>query len=153
MGRVLRPKYTQPASRLARLRLCIGALISVAFVASCNRAPPPSVEEYLAQLDRWVEQGGPTENIQADIVEPCGRLLMAYSPAEDRAQFIAERRDAAEGAYTDWDFWVDMCVKMTAHRLTPQPEFEGPEKAELVRQTCESHEMWERLCDRAELGI
>lgn len=124
---------------------CLVVLIAV-LATSCGQAPDPIIDEYYARLDAWVEGGASLDRLQVDVVESCGKLLMAYSPAEDKAAAMTTNREG-------FDFWVDMCVKMTAHRVSPQPEFTGDlERAALVKETCDGHEMWRRLCDRAELG-
>jgi hypothetical protein len=31
---------------------------------------------YLGKLDRWVADGGPVQSIEAEIVEPCGKIVL-----------------------------------------------------------------------------
>jgi hypothetical protein len=125
--------------------LYLGALTIVVFCSGCGSARDKAIKNYFAELDAWVDKGAPIEEIETIVASRCGRILLAYSPLLTQIRLVTIGRD-------DYDFWVSMCVKMTVHRVSPQPEFKGAHKASLIKRTCESHEMWRRLCNRAELG-
>jgi hypothetical protein len=112
----------------------------------CSDADREAVAEtYYAQLDSWVEAGGQVNTIQANVVEPCGKLFLSYSSPSDVLLYTTT-------AQKEFDFYVDLCVKLTAHRIGTQPEFETASE-ELIETTCNSHETWRRLCDKAKLDI
>lgn len=83
-------------------------------------------EFYLAQLDHWVAAGGDPTTIQSDLVENCGKLVIVTTPVLQAIDYLWKDR-------AEFDFRVDVCAKITANRLYPQPEFQKPA---LVKMVC-----------------
>ena len=73
-------------------------------------------EKYFGILDRWVARGGPTKEIQT-VVQTCDKLVMleSSSPTEILRLSTIDR--------DEFRFRADVCTKMTANRVYPQPEF------------------------------
>ncbi|MDO8838231.1 MAG: hypothetical protein Q7V31_04830 [Parvibaculum sp.] len=118
--------------------VCIAASLNGCSEQSNNEIS----DEYLSQLDLWVDQGGEINEIQTELVEPCGKLVMAKGSTADRAAYISTRQE-------DFHMMVDICVKLTVHRVYPQPEFENPK---IVATICGAKdELLTNLCDRSSL--
>jgi hypothetical protein len=100
---------------------------------------------YMKRLDAWVGAGGDVKTVQSQVVETCGKLILTQAGAFERIQLLTFYRD-------EFDFRVDVCLKMTANRLYKQPEFEKPE---MVTMICDDprpyHELFKRLCQRSSL--
>jgi hypothetical protein len=80
---------------------------------------------YVHRLDTWVSSGGDAKTVQSELVEPCGKLVLTQAGSFERLELLTFYRD-------EFDFRVDVCVKITANRLYKQPEFEKPEMAALI---------------------
>ena len=76
--------------------------------------------------------------LEKEVVEPCGKLVMVTASAIENATFLTTNRE-------EFDFRVDVCVKMAVNRIYPQPEFESPE---IVGMICDDHSvpLFEGLC-------
>jgi hypothetical protein len=74
----------------------------------------------LRKLDAWVEGGGNINTVQAQIVDNCGKLVWSQAGTVEKVLLFTIRR-------SELDFRVDVCIKMTVHRVHKQPEFENPE--------------------------
>jgi hypothetical protein len=100
---------------------------------------------YTKRLDAWVSTGGDIKTVQSEVLETCGKLVLTQAGAFERIQLLTFYRD-------EFDFRVDVCLKMTANRLYKQPEFEKPE---MVTMICDDprpyHELFNRLCRRSGL--
>jgi hypothetical protein len=100
---------------------------------------------YMRRLDSWASIGGDARTVQSELVETCGRLVLTQAGGFERMEFLTFARD-------EFDFRVDVCVKITANRLYKQPEFEKPE---IVMLICDdprpTHELFRRLCYRSGL--
>jgi hypothetical protein len=100
---------------------------------------------YTKRLDAWVSSGGDVKTGQTEVVETCGKLVLSQAGAFERMQLLTFYR-------AEFDFRVDVCLKMTANRLYKQPEFEKPE---MVAMICDDprpyHELFRRLCQRSGL--
>ena len=96
-------------------------------------------EFYLARLDHWVATGGDPKTIQQELVENCGKLVSVTSPVLQTIDYLWIDR-------AEYDFRVDVCVKITANRLYPQPEFQKPE---LVKMVChDGPPLFTEMCER-----
>jgi hypothetical protein len=100
---------------------------------------------YMKRLDAWVSAGGDVKTVESQVLETCGRLILTQAGAFERIQLLTFYRD-------EFDFRVDVCLKMTANRLYKQPEFDKPE---IVTMICDDplpyHELFKRLCQRSGL--
>jgi hypothetical protein len=100
---------------------------------------------YTKRLDAWVSAGGDIKTVESQVLETCGKLVLTQARAFERIQLLIFYRD-------EFDFRVDVCMKMTANRLYKQPEFEKPE---MVTMICDDprpyHELFKRLCQRSGL--
>ncbi len=85
--------------------------------------------------------------MQSELVELCGRLVLTQAGSFERLELLTFYRD-------EFDFRVDVCVKITANRLYKQPEFEKPEMVALICDDTHSyHELFRRLCAHAGLSV
>jgi hypothetical protein len=101
---------------------------------------------YMHRLDSWITNGGDAKTVQSELVESCGRLVLTQAGSVERLQLLTFYRD-------EFDFRVDVCVKITANRLSKQPEFEKPEMVALIcNDTHSYHELFRRLCEHADLA-
>ena len=95
------------------------------------------------RLDAWVAKPDP-KAVQT-VVENCGQLVMAQAGWFERIQLMTYLRD-------ELDFRVDVCTKITANRVSKQPEFDNPE---IVKMICWDphpyHRVFVRLCEHAGL--
>ena len=100
-------------------------------------------ERYLRALDRWVAEGGKEAEIQESVIRTCGKLVMVTASAGERLGFVTTQRK-------EWAYRVDVCAKMTANRVHPQPEFE---KVKFVKMICDDSkvQLFRELCVRAGL--
>jgi hypothetical protein len=96
---------------------------------------------YVSKLDLWVRSGGSIATLQSNVVETCGKLIITQAGVLQNLKFWTYAR-------SDFDFDVDVCVKMTVNRVHPQPEFEKPE---IVRAICgpSSEAFFQKLCEHA----
>lgn len=94
---------------------------------------------YVGRLDQWVASGGNLEQVQSEVVDTCGRLILVTADAQRRAELNADANA--------WALDADICAKITVHRVHPQPEFSNPEIVGLV---CEgTNSLFRALCARA----
>lgn len=98
---------------------------------------------YLSRLDQWVSSNAKPETIQTQVVENCGKLMMVLVSAEQQKAFMGPARD-------ELDTRVDICTKITVHRVSPQPEFSNPKILKLVCHDMKS--VFHNLCERANLA-
>lgn len=96
--------------------------------------------KYFATLDSWVNQGGPVNEIQEQVVQTCGKLVMLTADPSEKLALSTTQRE-------EFHFRVDVCTKMTVNRVYPQPEFE---KKEIVSMICDEREvtLFRKLCKR-----
>src|SRR3954453_18373134 len=111
------------------LQLLAGGL-ALSTTAAFAQMPPAAIEKmqelYLNRLDAWVAAGGDTNKIQNEVLESCGRMMYLRDPSLGTAT-TKELRESL-------DMRIDVCAKITVHRVHPQPEFSKPE---IVRIVCE----------------
>jgi hypothetical protein len=122
----------------------VGAIVLVGVVSVVLAVFRTSLyDHYLAGLDTWVQKGGDVGTLQADVVETCGKLVMSQSGVFQNFKFLTYARD-------DFDFYVDVCTKMTVNRVHKQPEFEKPQ---IVASLCgpSSEVFFRKLCLRSGL--
>lgn len=72
-------------------------------------------EKYFTALDGWFARGAPTSELEM-VAQTCGKLAMVGLGF--REAILLSTVDGDE-----YRFRVDVCVKMTANRVYPQPEF------------------------------
>jgi hypothetical protein len=98
---------------------------------------------YFSTLDGWVKRGGPVSEIQDTVVQTCGKLVMLTVNASEKLALATTQRD-------EFHFRVDVCTKMTANRVYPQPEFE---KKDIVSMICDESKvsLYRKLCKRSGL--
>lgn len=96
---------------------------------------------YADRLDKWVASGGPFDSIEPDVVKNCGMLVVSQSGPVGIFLNVVDR--------SDFDFRVDVCVKVTANRVSPQPELQNPKIVSLI---CEGNDdLLRKLCVHAQL--
>jgi len=126
---------------LATAVLACVIVISLGMAAARERL----FDLYMQRLDAWISAGGDIKTVQAEVVETCGKLILTQARWFERMQLMTFYRD-------ELDFRVDVCTKLAANRLYPQPEFQKPE---LVTMICDDpnpyHELFRRLCRRSGL--
>jgi hypothetical protein len=124
--------------------------VSRALGATCKTSPAAAQEpsdklqeHYFKTLDDWVTQGGSLDNVQKTVAGTCGKLVMWAASAREKVGFMASQR-------AEFDFRVDVCVKMTVNRVYKQPEFEKPQ---LVQSICDKSgvTLFTMLCKRSGL--
>jgi hypothetical protein len=98
---------------------------------------------YLSRLDQWVSSSARPETVQAQVVENCGKLMMVLVSGDQQNAFMGSQRD-------EFDTRVDICTKITVHRVSPQPEFSKPKILKLVCHDMKS--VFRDLCERAGLA-
>lgn len=120
-------------------------LLFVAYSGSMSIFRERLFDYYTQQLDDWVSSGGDVGVVQSQVIANCGKLVISQAGVFERLQLVTFYRD-------EFDFRVDVCLKMTVNRLYKQPEFEKPE---LVHMICDDplpyHELFRRLCRRSGL--
>lgn len=120
----------------------LAALVLPAPILSALTAAQSPEEKYFAGLDHWVRDGGNVKTVQQAVVEPCGELVTLNATKTEAVGFLTTNRE-------EFDFRVDVCVKMTVNRVHKQPEFEKPE---IVGMICGSgNVLFEKLCRRSGL--
>lgn len=100
-------------------------------------------DKYFETLDGWVRRGGPVAEVQDTVVGTCGKLVSLMASMGENIALTTFQRD-------EYHFRTDVCVKMTANRASPQPEFEKPEMVEMI---CDKSklELFVKLCKRSGL--
>jgi hypothetical protein len=120
------------------------ATLSLAVILTVDGATEPDSlaqdleKRYLSTLDEWVAKGGPVSEIQERVVGTCGKLILAAASPSERVTLSTTQRD-------EFDFRVDVCSKMTVHRVHKQPEFEN---REIIKNICGGNSLpiFKRLC-------
>lgn len=69
-------------------------------------------DQYFKTLDGWVAQGGPIDDVQRSVVETCGKLVMVTANIGEKVALTTTQRE-------EFHFRVDVCTKMTVHRVHP----------------------------------
>ena len=72
---------------------------------------------YLSRLDAWVASRD-LKVVQEEVVGNCGKLMYLRDPSLGSAT-SAELKETL-------DMRIDVCAKITVHRVHPQPEFSKP---------------------------
>ncbi len=97
---------------------------------------------YFAQLDHWVGAGGPVAGLQSEVVETCGKLVMLMATRGEQSAFVSTDR-------AEFDLRLDVCTKMTMHRVQAQEELLRPGVVPLI---CDrGNPLFVRLCERSGL--
>jgi hypothetical protein len=122
-------------------------LFSVTLLSSVAQGEESATQKleatYFATLDGWVNRGGPVNEMQDTVVQTCGKLVMLTATASEKLALTTTQRD-------EFHFRVDVCTKMTANRVHPQPEFE---KKEIVSMVCDESKLslFRKLCRHSKL--
>ncbi len=110
--------------------------------AQTNRSVRALENVYLSQLDRWVGEGGPIDGLQNEVVATCGKLVMLMASPGLRSAFVSTDPE-------EYDLRVDVCTKMTMHRVRAQPQLLQPGVVDLL---CDrGNILFSRLCERSGL--
>ena len=126
------------AIRLIPFFLLLGVLATSTYA---ERPVTEQLEEkYFQTLDKWVEHGGPVDEVQDTVVKTCGRLVMLTASNAEKASLSITERD-------EFHHRVDVCTKMTVNRVYPQPEFK---KKEIIKIICDESNinLFTKLCKR-----
>lgn len=96
------------------------------------------IDRYFKALDQWVAGGGTLGQIQSEVVENCGKLVMLHATEAEQTSFMTTQRD-------EFDFRVDVCTKITVNRVHPQPEFDNPKITTMI---CDESQLalFKKLC-------
>jgi hypothetical protein len=137
------PRLSSPAKLLVVLLLIVACALSAQSEAQQPTVSEKLEELYFKTLDDWVARGGQIDEVQKSVVETCGKLVMWAASAREKIGFMASQR-------SEFDFRVDVCMKMTVNRVHKQPEFEKPE---LVQTICDKSGilLFTKLCKRSGL--
>jgi hypothetical protein len=96
---------------------------------------------YTQELDAWVQNGGPQDKIQSNVIPDCAELVVSQA-GPVRAFLLLFDSD-------DRDFRADVCLQVTVNRVYPQPILQDPK---MVAMVCESkNDLFRRLCVHAGL--
>ncbi len=128
--------------RIAITTVIIAAGLCVALLFVTTSWRDKRFNFYTHRLDAWVNGGGTVADVQSQVIENCGKLVISQAGIIEAARLATIDHD-------ELDFRVDVCMKMTVNRVYKQPEFEKPE---IVAMICDgSHELFRRLCQRSGL--
>lgn len=116
-------------------------MLTTAPLASAQENPGVVMENFLFdRLDQWVLGGGDMTTVQDSVVASCSQLAVLLATPEQRALFADLDREV-------YDLQVDVCTKLTMHRVSPQPEFAGPNMLSLI---CDrGRPIFTKLCTRS----
>ena len=120
--------------------LCLAWLLAAPAMAE-ETVREPLERQYLESLDGWVAGGGAADSLQAEVVEPCEKLVFIHASPSERAAAV----DGDEEAYGSR---VVTCVRFTENRVRPQPAFADPDA---VATMCGGAALFRTLCARAGL--
>lgn len=124
----------------AALGALLALALSVGLVAAMIFLPVLAEKlekRYFDRLDSWVSRGGPKEEAQTQVVETCGKLVMLDATAWQKITFTTTERE-------EFHFRVDVCLKVAANRVYPQPPLQKPE---MVKMICNSPiVLFRKLC-------
>lgn len=128
--------------------VCLSILLFFIMLSvGCNNQNPTGesnskqvTDQYFLTLDKWVESGGPTNEIQNTVVNTCGKLVMITSSNMERVSLSTTQRDEFNGR-------VDVCVKITVNRVYPQDDFKNKEIVEMI---CDKSDvsLFKNMCKR-----
>lgn len=129
--------------RVFRVAVVAAVLVAGLFFVALALFRGSFFDLYANRLDAWVRAGGSPATIQSEVIGECGQLVMSQSGALQIIKFLTWRRD-------DFDYYVDLCAKMTVNRVHPQPEFA---KRDLLNAYCgpASEPFFQKLCKRSGL--
>ncbi len=123
-------------------------LFLIPFLTASSQAEQESLSdelesEYFSMLDGWAQRQGPINEVQDTVGETCGKLVMLSASSSERMAFVSTQRE-------EFDFRVDVCIKMTVNRVHPQPEFENKAIVEMI---CNNNQvvLFKKLCRRSGL--
>lgn len=92
--------------------------LSLASPAAAQSLPVEKLQAlYLSRLDAWVASRD-LKAVQTEVVENCGKMMYLRDPSLG----TATPKDLKETL----DTRIDVCAKITVHRVAPQPEFSNP---------------------------
>lgn len=99
--------------------------------------------KYFSVLDDWVQRGGKAQEYQSDVLETCGKLVLASGTISEALMLPTIQRE-------EFDFRANVCAKTTVHRVHRQSELNDQE---LVREICDDAivPMLGKLCQRSGL--
>ncbi|WP_143007055.1 hypothetical protein [Ancylobacter rudongensis] len=125
------------------------ALALPAHAQTLPNVSPEQIEQlralYLRRLDAWVATRD-MSSIQAEVVGNCGKLMYLRDPSMGKSTSV-EMKDTL-------DFRIDVCTKMTIHRVEPQPEFANPEIIKIICGDMPKNEpVFTRLCVASNLKL
>jgi hypothetical protein len=96
---------------------------------------------YLSRLDTWVASRD-LKTLQAQVVENCGKMMYLKDATLGQATPNALKETL--------DTRIDVCTKITVHRVEPQPEFSNPAVIKIVcGDMPKSEPVIARLCVKA----
>lgn len=77
----------------------------------------------IKKLDNWADNKTYI-NSTSILAESCGKLIMIYSTKDEIDNYMQEEK-THKGEYNDFQYKGDVCVKLTAQRVSPQDEFKN----------------------------
>ncbi len=94
------------------------AMLAFALPAAAQSVPVEKLQAlYLSRLDAWVASRD-VKTVQAEVVGNCGKMMYLRDPSLGSAT-TSELKETL-------DMRIDVCTKITVHRVEPQPEFSNP---------------------------
>ncbi len=121
-----------------RAAAVVAALLGAAGPAVAQDNPGVVMERHLlGQLDTWVAEGGDLSQVANTLAPTCSQLAVLIATEAERDGFLNTNRE-------EYNLRVDVCTKITMHRVHPQPEFGDPRMMSLV---CDRGlPLYQRLC-------
>lgn len=135
---------------MKRLVLIMAATFAVpALAQTVPTVTPEQMEQlravYLRRLDAWVATRD-LSKVQADGVGNCGKMMYLRDPPIGTA--------TSKELKETLDFRIDVCTKMTVHRVEPQPESANPATVKITCGDMSKNEpVFTRLCAKANLKV
>jgi hypothetical protein len=124
--------------------LLVSWLVSPTALQAQETASQKLEAKYFGTLDEWVKGGGSKDEVQQKVIETCGKLVMLDATTSQKITFMTTDRE-------EFHFRVDVCLKVTANRVYPQPQLQDPK---VVKMICESPiVLFRKLCKWAELRV
>ena len=127
-------------------RVAVGLSLALAFISALpylGTILELKLEaKYFAVLDGWVQRGGKAQEYQIDVLDTCGKLVLATAPLNEALSSCQKK---------EMGLRVSVYAKTTVHRVHHQPEFDDHG---LVQEICDDTKisMFRRLCRHSGLG-
>ena len=105
----------------------IGLGLATILLVSAKSERPGAEADHWRRLDGWVASGGDPASQREEVVKSCEQLMIAAAgvPGRGNKESLRKYRDELEAR-------VDVCVKLTVHRVRKQRGFDDPQIVSLM---------------------